>query len=996
MADLRIAQVSGAASSQSDRGSLGFESALAQLAHADVGDVRLDRHDRMLYSTDASIYQVEPLAVVVPRNVNQLTRAVGVCAAHRLPVICRGGGTSLAGQAVGRAVIIDTSRWLTNIGPIDAVKKRVHVEPGVVLDALNLAASAHGLMFGPDVATSSHASIGGMIGNNSAGARSILYGHTAEHVLSIDAVLADGRPVRFSEGAAGHDATVRELTQRVADIVQPIAPLIRTRFPKTRRHVSGYNLHLLLQQFETSAAGTFDRVNLSQLICGSEGTLAIVTGADVGLVDRPVSTSLAIVALNSLDDAIAAVSPLLETNPSAVELLDDMVLDLAQGNIECAAGLELIERVTGVRRPRAVLYVEYASKNGANTRAKLEESLRGHLPACGAVGWLVDPGEITCAWKLRKSGEPLLHSVPGSRKPITFIEDTAVDPQRLLMYVREMRQLIESFGTRAAFYAHASVGCLHIRPMLDLHVAGDIDRMERIAQAVADLVRSHGGALSGEHGDGRVRSPLLERTFGKDITDAFRKIKDIFDPEHRLNPGNIVEPEPMTSHLRTRPGDTFVSVPPVRTYFRFEREHGFASAVEMCNGAGLCRKRAGGTMCPSYRATLDERHATRGRANALRLAMTGQFGHDAAPEFDDAETLETLKLCLSCKACKRECPSNVDVARLKSEYLAHSYARRGGAPLAVRAIGNVRQALKAASIVPGVSRAAAGSALVRSLMERTLQIDRRRSLPSPAPSLFRWMRRRSQSTALDRPTVLMLADCFTTYSETSIGMTAVRVLEHLGYHVAVPDVGCCGRSLISVGMLAEAQRTCARTAKALHQALTDSGAIAIVGLEPSCVSAICDDWLDLNLPGADRQASELAERTMLLETFIEKHASKHGLPIVEQRFEKRVLLHPHCHQNALWGAESSAGALRRVVSESLRVLESGCCGMAGSFGFMLDQYDLSMQIGELSLFPAVRAEPEAVICAPGTSCRHQLRDALGVHALHPIELIAERVGVAVP
>jgi FAD/FMN-containing dehydrogenase/Fe-S oxidoreductase len=990
MGDLRIADVS-SRPIHGARGAPGAtaEAALHQLEHANVGEVRLGRHDRMLYATDASIYQVEPLAVVFPRTIGDVERAVAFCAQHRLPVLCRGGGTSLAGQAVNEAVVIDTSRHLTAIAAIDADRRRAHVEPGVVLEQLNRAAAAHGLMFGPDVATASHATLGGMIGNNSAGAHSTLYGHTADHVVAIDALLADGTPVTLHEGAGDQNELVRDLTTRLAAIVRPIAPLIRERFPKTRRHVSGYNLHVLLDQLDRSSAGTFSRVNLSQLICGAEGTLALVTGAELALVPRPGAVGLAVMAMDSLDEALAAVPAILETQPSAVELLDDMVLALAPGNLECSASLALITSATGVAAPGAILYVEYFGADGAALNDSLS-ALR-HRFAETPVAWITNPADMATAWALRKAGEPLLHSVPGGRKPVTFIEDTAVDPRRLHEYVSEMRTLIDSFGTRAAFYAHASVGCLHIRPMLDLHTARGVEHMERIAVAVAKLVRSFGGTLSGEHGDGRVRSPLLEEFFGPEITSAFRQVKELFDPEFRLNPGNIVAPGSVTWRLRTRPDDAFVSVPQVRTFFRYDKEHGFGSAVEMCNGAGVCRKRsAGGTMCPSYRATLDERHATRGRGNALRLAITGQVGGVGAPAFDDAETLETLRLCLSCKACKRECPSNVDIARLKAEYLAQSYVKRGGAPFAVRAMGNVRAAARVASRMPTLANAVARQPIARSLMHRFLGIDRRRSLPPAAISLFRMMRRRTRLSGAQQPAVVVFADCFTTYSEPHIGVAAIDVIEALGYRVVVPDAGCCGRAMISVGMLPEAIRACSKTAANLHRIMREERAEAIVGCEPSCVSAICDDWLDLDLDLTvpPQLVQDIAKRTTLIDQFVDREwsrlASSH-----QSASAARLLLFPHCHQNALWGAESSARALRRLAGDNLTVLDSGCCGMAGSFGYTTDRYDISMRIGELALFPAVRADPDAVVAAPGTSCRHQLRDALGVHALHPIELIAQ-------
>jgi FAD/FMN-containing dehydrogenase/Fe-S oxidoreductase len=966
------------------------------------GEVRFSPHDRMLYATDASIYQVEPIGVVVPHDLADADAVIRYAAEHRLPILPRGGGTSLAGQTVNRAIVIDFSRSCRGIVEVNAAERFARVEPGVVLEQLNRRAAEHGLLFGPDVATATHATLGGMIGNNSAGAQSILYGRTVEHLLGLDVWLADGARVRLDQGAAARDPRVADLTRRIAEVVRSVEPEIERRFPKTIRHVDGYNLDLMLAQLRASTTGSFDRVNLAHLVCGSEGTLAVTAEATLRLVEAPRQRALAIAGFADVDAALSHLTAILRIGPAAVELVDDMVISMARANREYSRYVDLLP--TPARgEVGAVLYVEYFGADRAALDAKFDALHQ--VVGGGAMQRHFDPAAMALAWKLRRAGEPLLHAIPGMRKPVTFIEDTAVDPGRLAAFVREFRAIVTKHGTTAAYYAHASVGCLHIRPLVCITDPDDRRMMQAIAEEVTDLVIRYGGALSGEHGDGRVRSPLLERFYGPVICDAFRRIKAVFDPDNRLNPGNITpgsitpgnitEPSPrgMFEHLRVQPGDAIVHVPDVETYFRYDREHGFNEAVEACNGAGVCRKTLGGTMCPSYRATLDERHTTRGRGNALRLAITGQFSPDGStPAWNDAETLATLDLCLSCKACKTECPSNVDVAKLKAEYTAQGHASAGRTPLAARLFGHIRTVNRIGSWMHGTANRIGRIGWVKALNERLLGIDRRRAMPVFSRSLHAWFRSRAAPpSSAGKPAVILLPDCFSVYNEPRIGRAAVQVLEAFGYRVILPRLGCCGRAMLSVGLLADASTTCARTASDLLRCLDEHRAVAVVGLEPSCVSAIKDDWLDLKMKVDPGEVRRLAQHTFLIEDFLESRWEHHPrLPILrgQEAAEHDVLLHGHCHQKALWGMDTSAKLLRRLFGARLRVIDSGCCGMAGSFGYLKWRYDLSMRIGELTLMPAVRREPDAVIAAPGTSCRHQIHDATGREALHPIEIVA--------
>ena len=823
------------------------------------GEVRFSEHERMLYATDASIFQVEPIGVVCPRDAADVEKIIGYCAEHKLPVLPRGGGTSLAGQTVNRAIVIDFSVHCRNLIEVDATNRTARVQPGMVLDLLNAALVPHGLFFGPDVASGWSANVGGMIGNNSAGARSIVYGRTVEHVIGLDVVLASGRRLRLDEGAAERDKRVREITQPIANIIRSRQAEIEKRFPKTIRHVNGYNLDIILKQLRASRPGTFDRVNLAHLVCGSEGTLAVTIEATLNLVSIPKCVGLAIIAFASVDEALRALTRVLETKPTAVELVDDVVIGLAKNNAECCKYVDLLPKPSGAESAGAVLYVEFSGDDPDTLRLQFED-LQTRF-AEHVINQYIKPVEMAQAWKLRRSGEPLLHGLAGARKPITFIEDLAVDPQHLADFVSDFRKIVAKHGTTAAYYAHASVGCLHIRPLVNPRDAGDVRRMRAIAEEATDLVLKYQGALSGEHGDGRLRSHLLERFYGREICDAFRAIKAVFDPENRLNPGNIVAPSinAMTEHMRVKPLEEVIEVPRPKTFYRYEREHGFAEAVEMCNGAGVCRKMKGGTMCPSYRATLDERHATRGRGNALRLAITGQFtGKQNGPQWNDPETLRTLDLCLSCKACKSECPSNVDVAKLKAEYLAHSYEHAGSVPLSTRMIANVRVLNRLGSAVHPIANLAAAIAPIKAIANRAMGLHPKRNLPRFERSLYRWMHSRELwssnriSNHIPRPTVILFPDCFTVYNEPRIGIAAILTLEKLGYRVVLPKFrgdgnGCCGRSFISNGMLARSQIVCSATAKSLIEFVQAEDAVAVVGCEPSCVSAIKDDWLDLNM-----------------------------------------------------------------------------------------------------------------------------------------------------
>ena len=962
------------------------------------GRIRLSQHERMLYATDASIYQMTPLAVVHPADLGEIPIIARFCFERGIPMLPRGGGTSLPGQCVNRAVVIDYSPTCRRLLEVHQQERWCLVEPGITIDELNRQLLPTGLFFAPDPATAAQCAIGGCIGNNAAGARSIRYGRTSENVMELEVVLADGRSAKLGAGAGGRDAVALELARGVMPIVLRNAEQIRQRFPRTARRNAGYALDMILKQMDGGKSA--EDIDMTPLLCGSEGTLAITIRAKLKLHPITRAKGLAIISFLTLEDAITAVPACVATDCTAVELIDDVVLEAARGNTECRRYMDLLADVGG-GVPAAVLYVEYQEGTPAEVQAgfaRLQAALPGAIMHCHT-----DTGALLRAWALRKAGEPLLHGLAGHRKPVTCVEDNAVPIENLYRFIEGFKEIVTRHGTRAAYYAHASVGVLHVRPMLDLHDRADRDRLRSIAQEVALWAQRCGGVMSGEHGDGRIRGPLLRQFYGDAIMSAFAEVKRVFDPSALLNPGNITQPGPVesiTQNLRILPKDSPLAFVPVVTFFQYGDQEGFGGALEMCNGAGVCRKTAGGAMCPSYRATLDERHSTRGRGNALRLAVSRQGAKKAESRkqkvesrngeaaWNDRETLATLHLCLSCKACKSECPSNVDISRLKAEYLAQSYKAAGRTPLSAKAFGHVRMLNRLGAAMPAIANYVVNLRVVRWAMEKVLKIDPRRSMPIYEKSLFKQLKNQ-KSKIKNQKLIVLFPDCFMTYNEPRIGLAAARVLGKLGYDVILPKTGCCGRSLISTGLLGAAIKSADRVIADLRPYIEDPNVAVILVAEPSCLSAFKDDYLQLKCSSSLELRRQLAAKSMLIEDFIDQKWEEHPQrPRLAAAGGAPVLLHAHCHQKAMWTADTSARMLKRLCGARLQVLDTGCCGMAGSFGFTADRYDLSMKIGELSLLPLVRqAAADAIIVAPGTSCRHQIHDGSGRRAIHPIELV---------
>ncbi|MFO7768622.1 MAG: FAD-linked oxidase C-terminal domain-containing protein [bacterium] len=952
------------------------------------GELRLDEWTRNLYATDASIYRIMPLAVAFPRSEQDAAAIVGACSELGLPMLPRGDGSSLAGQTVGAAVVMDFSRYMDRVLAFEEGERAVTVWPGISLARINRHAGPSGLMFGPDPASADRATAGGIVGNDSTGAHSILYGMTSDHIRALDVVLADGSRTRFEElswedavrrgGGEGGGLETR-IYRTVTRIAAQHSEAVREAFPDTWRRVGGYGLDALRPG---------EPVDLTRLVAGSEGTLCTVLRAEFDLVPRPPGTALAVLFFDSLLSALAAVPALLEEEPSAVELMDAMLLDLCRNSPEFSRKLSFTEG-----DPEALLVAEVYGEDPREREEhlrRLTEAARGAAEGPMTGRLVSDPAGQADVWAVRKAGLGLLMSTRGDHKPIPFIEDTAVPPHRLRDYIADIQGLLGEHRTRAAFYAHASAGCLHIRPLVDLKDTGEIEKMEAISRGAAELVLRYGGTMSGEHGDGLARSGLNPLVFGEEVYGLFEEVKDAFDPEGLMNPGKIVRAPSLTESLRFG-ADYRTEVP--ATWFDFTADGGLDRAVEMCSGAGVCRKMDEGTMCPSFMATREEEHSTRGRANALRAVLAGEVG---SVGLGDERLHQTLDLCLSCKACRSECPSQVDMARLKMEFLAH-YHRVRGAPLRSRLVGRIDLINRLGSATAPLSNWLAASAPFRWLGEKVLGIDRRRRLPpfrrdTLEKRLARAGGGEGAGSDPDR-VVWLLPDTFTEHNEPEVGEAAWRLIRAAGHEPRLlPMPGhCCGRPMLSKGRVPQAARR-AEANIPVWASLLSSGGV-IVGLEPSCLLTLRDEYPDL-VPGME--ARLVSERALLMDEWIcgldEADRERLAFRPPADYDEVRLLVHGHCHERALAGPDPLAGMLDLLPDTEVTLLDSGCCGMAGAFGYEKEHYELSMRIGEDRLAPAVRAlEGHGTVVAPGTSCRQQIHDLTGRRARHPVEVLADRL-----
>ncbi len=952
-----------------------------ELGKAIRGNVRFDAGSRLLYSTDASMYQMEPVGVVIPRDADDVQAAIETAARHKVAILPRGGGTSLTGQTVNRALVLDFSRYMDQVLEVNAEEMWVRVQPGLVQDNLNDHVRTLGLGFGPDTSTSNRATLGGMLGNNSGGSHSIAYGLTVEHVIELTTVLADGSRAVFGEvtpeafaakcRAPGLEG---QIYREVARIRDTYADEIQAKYPAHWRRVSGYNLNELVPAIGRRHATNGKPLNMARLIVGSEGTFLTVVEAKMRLIRRPKKTAVEVIHYREIQEALESSSSILETGPYAVELTDKMILDLARNNIEQSQRMGFVHG-----DPGAIMIVEYAGETDAEVRAKIEAlDARRQSERFGYTAHVAhDAAEQASIWKLRKAGLGLLLGMKGDKKPIAFVEDTAVAPQHLAEFVSRFREIFAKHDTEGAYYGHCSVGCLHIRPVIDLKTPRGLEQVKAIADEITDLVVRFNGTISSEHGDGRARSPFLERMYGPRIMQAFRELKRAFDPDNRMNPGNIVAPAGVTDHLRY--GTQYTTWEP-KTLLDFSEQGGFAASIEMCNGVGACRKTLEGTMCPSYMATKDEEHSTRGRANALRAVLSGRL---PAKEFTGRRLYEVMDLCLECKGCKAECPSNVDMAKLKYEFL-HHYYQANGLPLRNRLFGRIARMNHLGARLPGLVNWISTLAPSRWVLEKVAGIDRRRPLPALAAQTFTdWFARRTPPSAAPRGEVVLFNDTFTTYNVPEIARAAVAVLEAAGYRVVLIDRKCCGRPLISKGMLAEAREHAAWNVERL--APYARRGVPIVGLEPSCLLTLRDETVELVRTD---DARAVARQSFLFEEFLVRERGR-GLELSFRANGKKALLHGHCHQKALVGTAPTVAALRWAGFD-VQEIDSGCCGMAGSFGFEREHYDISVALGNRRLAPAVKAAAaETEIVAPGISCRQQIQHLAGRRAKHPAEVLHE-------
>jgi len=960
-----------------------------RLSRESRADVSFDSGMRWLYATDASLYQIEPLGVVVPRALGDVAAVVKIAADEHVPILPRGAATSLSGQTVGPAIVIDFSKYLNRIGIVDRDAMSVRVEPGVVLDQLNAHLKPLGLMFGPDVSTSDRATIGGMIGNNSAGARSLRYGKTVDHVRSVEAILADGTSATLGpvpsdqlDLICSRSDTIGTVHRAVRDTVDEHQQAIRDRFPHILRRVSGYNLDEFVPGVPVRPAGWRDepwQFNLAKLIVGSEGTLAVTAAALLKLVPLPAAQGLVVLSFATIAAALDRLAEIVETGPVAVEMLDRLILDLAAENPSFAKHLDF-----AAGRPAAVLAAQFHADSPdelAERAGVLARKFEGRPGVLGVRKRLIDAGEDDF-WKVRKAGFSLLMGSVGDAKPIAFVEDTAVDPARLPAFYDQFRQIVDQHGVTAACYGHADVGCLHIRPLINIKTRDGVETLRSIARQVSDLVVEFGGAMSGEHGDGLARSLWNRKLFGPEVYAAFQAIKRTFDPEDRLNPGKVLGDSDPGENLRI--GPDYHPREPHPTLLDFSNQGGFARAVEMCSGVGACRKTSSGTMCPSYMVTRDEMHTTRGRANLLRLAMTGELS--ARDDGLDNEALhEALDLCLQCKACKNECPSRVDMAKLKAEVLHQHYQSRPR-PLSHLLLGQIFRLNPIAAATAPLTNWALRHPVFKWLLEKAAGIDRRRTLPTFAHQHFRkWFRgHQVDARAGKQGVVVLLDDCFTTYNSPEVGVAAVRVLEASGYHVELAGLVCCGRPAISKGLLPLARDLASANLKKLSK-FADRG-IPILGCEPSCLVTLVDEYRDFRL-GQDAQ--RVAAASLLVDAFVADRTRVTDLPLTAHR--GRVLVHGHCQQKAVLGTVGTIAALRRVPDLEIKELDSGCCGMAGSFGYELGHYEVSVALANRVLIPAARGDTAARLVAPGFSCRSQVHGLAGIDAAHPIQILAEHL-----
>ena len=939
------------------------------------GDVLLDKASLGIYSTDASLYQIMPLAVVLPKNDTDVTETIKVARDHGISILPRGGGTSLAGQTVGESIILDFSKYMNRILEFNAEERWIKIQPGLVRDELNQFLAPHGLHFAPDPATSSRANVGGMIGNNSSGTKSILFGKTVDHVLELKVLLADGTLLEmaslseeeYSERAKRDDREGK-IYSAFRQMIFENSTAIEEAFPKVMRRVQGYNLDEFIHT---------NQWNLAKLICGSEGTLGTILEAKINLEPLPKYKSVCVVHFEEVMEAIRAVEPMLPFQPSAIEILDKHVLELAKNNLTTQRHTRFLEG-----QPGAVQIVEFYGHDRDEIRqrqlAMIDQLKKENLGYAYPI--FNEGAEMQDVWLVRKKGLGLMLGMKSSKKPLAFIEDASIPIRVLPEYIEKVLTVCKKYETEAAAYAHASVGVIHVRPILDMRDGADIERFKSIAEETFQLVKHYGGSWSGEHGDGLVRSYFLKEYFGDHVYGLLKQVKELFDPDHLMNPGKIIDAPPIDENLRY---GTKYQDQPLETIYHYREDGNFQNAVHMCTGVGECRKTSSGTMCPSYRATRDEEHSTRGRANILRLAMSGQLGKNG---LTDDRVMEALDLCLSCKACKSECPSNVDMAKLKSEVLQAHYDQNGISSRDVLIKRSDVAAAKFSGPLAGMTNLVMKSKIIRFALEKAARLDRRRIPPTYASQTFvAWYRKNYKPSGDEKETVILFVDTYLNYHEPEIGRGAIALLDQLEIGVQIADIGCCQRPKISHGFLRDAKKEGQKVLYGLDEMIKEGHPVIVC--EPSCYSALVDDLCDLTDDVA--LAESIQSNVYTSAQYIARKIEESDVRIELNKKVEEILIHGHCHEKALTGTRDLQEILNRIPDTSIKEIPSGCCGMAGSFGYEKEHYNLSKKIAHEVLIPAIDQSDQATqIVANGFSCRHQIADFSNRKAQHWLALFA--------
>ena len=978
---------------------------LAELQSTLDGELRFDSISRKLYSTDASAYQETPLAVAIPKSEPDIKLLIEFANRHAVGLIPRTAGTSLAGQVVGDGIDVDVSRYFTRILEVNQQEGWVRVQPGVIRDELNMELAKFGLMFGPETSTSNRAMIGGMVGNNSCGSNSIVYGSTRDHTLELRGFLSDGSEATFGaisdeEFAAkcqSQEPLESAIYRGISEMLSKPANRdeIHREFPKLeiKRRNTGYAIDLLASTSPFADALTSESserpsdpansFNFCKLLAGSEGTLFFTTEIKLRCLPLPPPVSgLLCIHFESVDEALRATQIAVGINPFACELIDRLVLQGAARNIEQRENASFV-----FGDPGAILVVEFRGQSEsevASAAKRLKKELRSarlgyHFP-------ILFGAEASKAWNLRKAGLGVVGNIPGDTKPCAVIEDTAVAVEDLPEFIAEFNQILnDNYGLACVHYAHAGAGEIHLRPILNLKTADGNEQFRDVASDIADLVKRYRGSLSGEHGDGRLRAEFLERMVGSKNFAMLKDVKRLWDPNGIFNPGKIVEAPPMNEQLRYQPGQT---TPEIETVFDFRHEQGVVRAAELCNGSGDCRKThlSGGTMCPSYMATKDEADSTRARANMLRHVLTNPT--DKAQPFNSKELKQVMDLCLSCKGCKRECPSNVDVAKMKAEFL-QGYYDANGVPRRAKLIAGFARQMQLASKLPRLFNFIASNSITSSILKRYAGFATQRTIPKLHSTTLRsWFdKHQPHANAGKLGKVILFCDEFTNYNDTPIGIASVELLERLGYQIEMPKHEESGRAAMSKGLLRDARKIAQANVALLAPLI--SAETPLVGIEPSAILSFRDEYPVLVGAGHKERAMAIGSNCLMVDELIAKAIDADQINARMFHDESRVIrLHGHCHQKALSSLAATVRMLQLPANYTVRLIPSGCCGMAGSFGYEKEHYEISMQIGELVLFPAVRNESlDVLIAAPGTSCRHQIADGTGRRALHPVEIL---------